>query len=249
METQAFVSAVKCGAPAYLSFHVGILSRFVFRWQQEEWLFFFLLWIRPFRLPTLQSNSVNRPFIGTTEYFQIKDIQYCQLIMCPVCVLLNISTAAFLLSPVALAHVICKCFYSAFISIKSTPQIKPPSFLSHFVATKDPQSGFDELVNPNLQSVVKAEPWKGWSDGFIGRESKGADRQGPCYWPDLSTIPRVSSSSDCHNHCSQPATLFKGQKMCLGGVFVHVQVARWPHRNFQICLPAMHFNEAPVRRW
>lgn len=125
METQAFVSAVKCGAPAYLSFHVGILSRFVFRWQQEEWLFFFLLWIRPFRLPTLQSNSVNRPFIGTTEYFQIKDIQYCQLIMCPVCVLLNISTAAFLLSPVALAHVICKCFYSAFISIKSTPQIKP----------------------------------------------------------------------------------------------------------------------------
>lgn len=87
--------------------------------------FFFLLWIRPFRLPTLQSNSVNRPFIGTTEYFQIKDIQYCQLIMCPVCVLLNISTAAFLLSPVALAHVICKCFYSAFISIKSTPQIKP----------------------------------------------------------------------------------------------------------------------------
>lgn len=110
---------------AYLSFHVGILSRFVFRWQQEEWLFFFLLWIRPFRLPTLQSNSVSRPFIGTTEYFQIKDIQYCQLIMCPVCVLLNISTAAFLLSPVALAHVICKCFYSAFISIKSTPQIKP----------------------------------------------------------------------------------------------------------------------------
>lgn len=140
---------------------------------------FFLLWIRPFKLPTLQSNSVSRPFIGTTEYFQIKDIQYCQLIMCPVCVLLNISTAAFLLSPVALAHVICKCFYSAFISIKSTPQIKPqlsvplccnqrsPIWLWWARKSKPPKRGESRVLKRMIRWLYWPGEWGGRPSGAL----------------------------------------------------------------------------------
>lgn len=84
------------------------------------------------------------------------------------------------LSPVALACDLWS-FYPVCISVQPTTTPHPnksPSNLSRFVATKDPQSGFDELVNPGPQSAVRAgsmmaESLKGWSDGFIGQESKG----------------------------------------------------------------------------
>lgn len=216
VETQAFVSAVKCGAPAYLSFHVGILSGFVFRWQQGEWLFFFLLWIRPFKLPTLQSNSVSRPFIGTTEYFQIKDIQYCQLIMCPVCVLLNISTAAFLLSPVALAHVICKCFYSAFISIKSTPQIKPqlccnqrsPIWLWWARKSKPPKRGESSLGKDDQMALlagrVRGQTVRGLVIGLIYPQSP------ECHLHQTATIIAASLL-----HCLRGRKCVHGVCLCM----------------------------------
>lgn len=42
----------------------------------------------------------------------------------------------------------------------------------------------------------------GWSAGFVGLERWAADCQGPCYWPDLSTIPQGSSSSAHHQQHS-----------------------------------------------
>lgn len=132
---------------------------------------------------------------------------------------------------------------------------KSPSNLSRFVATKDPQSGFDELVNPGPQSAVRAgsmmaESLKGWSDGFIGQESKGggADRQGPCYWPDLSTFPRVSSSSAHQRHRSRSVPLFEEQKaclwcLCLCGRRLDGPIITLTSRHFP---PVTHLNEAPM---
>lgn len=146
---------------------------------------------------------------------------------------------------------ICECS-TQYAFQTSQPPPQNPSNLSRFVTTKDPQSGFDELVNPGPRSVVRAgsmmaESLKGWSDGFIGQESKGADRQGPCYWPDLSTFPRVSSSSAHQRHHSRSASPFETQKcvysvcLCpcgwLDGPIIILTSRHFP--------PVTHLNEAP----
>lgn len=72
-------------------------------------------------------------------------------------------------SPVTLA-----C-YPVCISIppQPSPPAENPNQSVPLCCNADPQSGFDELVNPGPQSVGRAESLKGWSDGFIGLESEG----------------------------------------------------------------------------
>lgn len=138
------------------------------------------------------------------------------------------------------------------------PPNKSPSNLSRFVATKDPQSGFDELVNPGPQSAVRAgsmmaESLKGWSDGFIGQESKreGQTVRGLVIGLIYPHSPRVSSSSAHRRHRSRSVPLFEEQKtclwcLCLCGRRLDGPIITLTSRHFP---PVTHLNEAPMETY
>lgn len=95
---------------------------------------------------------------------------------------------------------------SMHVNASPRPRIKSQS-------VSDPQSGFDELVNPDPQSAMWAPPH------HDGRVPEGMMRclhwpagrggtQGSSYWPDLSMFPRVSYSSP---------SLASSQSSCGGG--------------------------------
>lgn len=131
----------------------------------------------------------------------------------------------------------------------ASPPNKTPSNLSHFVETKDPLSGFDELVNPEPRSVVRAgfmmaQSLKGWSDGFIGQERKTRLSGGlvigliypqspECRLPQLAVF-----IAGC-------VSLFKEQKMYLWRVLVPMCVSVYLDVPLHYFPPVVDVNEAP----
>lgn len=121
-----------------------------------------------------------------------------------------------------------------FPSVHFSPQfsILPPE-------TKDPQSGFDELVNPRLLIMMWAaypptsESLKGWSDGFVGPESEGADHQELVIGLIYPHSPWVSSSSAHQRHHSR--SVWNGVWMVEGHI-ITLSIHHFP--------PVTHLNEA-----
>lgn len=150
---------------------------------------------------------------------------------------------------------ICDCFYPESILNQPAPRIKPQQSVP-LCCEERSQSGFDELVNPGLRSVVRAgsmmaKSLKGWSDGFIGQECMGQNVGG------LVIGLIYPQSPECHLHqfssviaasllrCLRSRKCVYGVCLCLclcvctvyGWTIIILTSVRFP--------PVTHLNEAP----
>lgn len=123
-----------------------------------------------------------------------------------------------------------------------TPPQSSHSNLFCFILSQRSQSGSNELVDPGLPEHDEGRPHDGRMIRWLyWPAADGADRQGPCYWPDLSTIPRVSSTLPAS---PLPVCLRGGGRVRAVPVFVYTGGWRDCHVIILTPPPATHINGA-----